>query len=301
MSSGPVLSVVVAVTDAEDERGGSPAVIPLWLSALLREARSVGAELLLAGELAPSASLYERAGRDQSVPVRVLAVPRAALAPELWGLGLLAAVGDTVAFSINQCTVPEGWALAILDGLRGDAGVGGPLDLAPHTSRTGRAIYLLRYSAFLRTGADTRREVRDIAGDNAAYRRELLLQVGTYAHGFWEIEAHHGLRAAGHTLALIPGMAVTFGGSPRLGPFMRQRFAHGQHFGAWRVRGGGRRPWQIVAAAPLVPFVFLLRTARRVAGTRIGIGQLARCLGPFLSLAAAWAAGEASGALRHES
>jgi hypothetical protein len=230
----------------------------------------------------------------------MLAAPGEALTPELWGLGLAAAEGDVVGFTISQCTLATGWARDAVAGIAaGDAGVGGPILLAADASRTARAIYFLRYSAFLGAADASRRAVRDIAGDNAAYRRTALMRYAdTYAHGFWEVEAHHRLRADGETLALIPGMTATFGGAPALGPFVRHRFAHGAHFGAWRVQVGGRRPWQIALAAPLVPGVLLVRVARAVARSGRGVGGLLRASGPFMALAAAWAAGEAAGALQ---
>ncbi len=290
------LSVVVAVTETTSL--ASHDSLPAWLAALFREAKAVGAELLLAGDLTGHGDWLVDVTRDLGVPVRILASGADALTPQLWGRGLLAARGDAVAFTINQCTVESGWAGALLAGLaHGDAGVGGRLTLAEDASLTASAIYFLRYSAFLGAVGAARRQVQDIAGDNAAYRRDVLMRYGPYGHGFWEIEAHHRLRADGGTLALVPGTDAAFGGSPPLWPFMRQRFAHGRHFGEWRVRVGGRARWQIALAAPLVPFVFLIRTARRVAGYPGSLGRLVACAGPFLALAAAWAAGEAAGAV----
>lgn len=296
MNQTPVLSIVVAVTDAH---GASPQHrFPGWLAALVREAKTVGAELLLAGDLPEGGARLAVAAQEVGVSPQILAAPAASLAPELWGLGLLAAKGEVVAFTIDQCTVQDGWARALLAGIaHGDAGVGGRLTLADDASSTGRALYFLRYSTFLGEENGIRRETRQIAGDNAAYRRDVLMRYGPYSHGFWEIEAHHRLLADGKTLALVPGTAAAFGGSPSLLLIMRLRFAHGRHFGAWRVRVGGRAPWQIALASPLVPFVFLLRTARRVAGFPGSLFRLAGCAGPFLALAAAWAAGEAVGAL----
>ena len=296
MSAASSLSIVVAVTDARAEPARAPDG-PEWLAALIREARSVGANILLAGALREHEEAWVALARSADVSLRVLLTPDEALAPLLWGLGLMASDRTMVAFTINQCVVQEGWALALLDGLAGsDVGVGGRMELSTRASRTARAIYFLRYSAFLGAADGARRQVNDIAGDNAAYRRDALMQYGTYAHGFWEIEPHHNMRAVGATLAMIPGMTATFGGSPSLGSFMRQRFAHGQHFGGWRVRLGGRRPWQMAVAAPLVPLVFFGRTLGRVRGIRGKTSALLGAIVPFLALAGAWAAGEVSGA-----
>lgn len=310
MTTGDRLSIVVSVTDigvGNKGRGNShqasvsvssPDSTDAWLMALVREAKSVDAELILAGGMGDHATLWRNAASQQGVTLKLLEAPVTSLTPELWGLGLAVSDRDIVAFSINQCVVTPGWARAIIDGMaHGDAGVGGTLDLDANTSRTGRAIYFLRYSAFLGVRERARREVRDIAGDNAAYRRDVLTRYGPYDHGFWEIEAHHHLRADGSTLALVPGMEASFGGAPNLLSFMRQRFAHGRHFGRWRSGVGGRPGWKIVAGAPLVPFVLLARTARRLSGQPGSMAALIGCAVPFLLLAAAWAAGEAAGAL----
>jgi hypothetical protein len=270
-----------------------------WLNALIREARDVDAEIILAGELARlDDSCLEEARRSADTLCLLRTAPDV-LAPVLWGMGLSAASGTVVAFTVNQCTVQAGWARALLGGLAaGDAGVGGRVDLDRSTSRTGRAVYFLRYSAFAASVDGPRRQVNDIAGDNAGYRRDVLLRYAErWAHGFWEVEVHHFMRADGETLALVPGMRTTFGGAPRLGTFLRQRFAHGRHFGAWRVLLGGRRPWQVALACPLVPFILLLRTARRLAGVPDAIAELGASIIPFLLLGFAWAIGEAVGAL----
>ena len=310
MTTGDGLSIVVSVTDLGDGNKGrgnsaqssasvaSSDVGDAWLVALLREAKSVDAELVLAGAIDAHAAAWQAAARAQNVDLRTIVAPSSSLTPELWGLGLQASDRDIVAFSINQCIVADGWARAVLDGMvHGDAGVGGTLDLDANISRTGRAIYFLRYSAFLGVRERARREVRDIAGDNAAYHRAVLARYGPYDHGFWEIEAHHHLRADGGTLALVAGMEASFSGAPNLLPFMRQRFAHGRHFGRWRSGVGGRPAWKIVVGAPLVPFVLLLRTARRLSRRPGSTVALIGCAVPFLLLAAAWAAGEAAGAI----
>jgi hypothetical protein len=285
------LSIVVSVTDPAVSGNDSA-----WLDALLREAASVDAELILAGAIADATS-FQAAAREHAVELRILPAPPSSLTPQLWGLGLSASDRQIVAFTINQCVVATGWARAILDGFtHGDAGICGTLALAEGTSLTGRAIYFLRYSDFLGVRQRVRRQVRDIAGDNAAYSREVLARYGPYDHGFWEIEAHHCLRADGATLALVPGMEASFGGAPSFLPFIQQRFAHGRHFGAWRAGVGGRSSWKIMLGAPLVPFVLLVRTARKVAARPVNLIKLATCTVPFLLLAAAWAAGEASGA-----
>lgn len=296
MKDGCALSIIAAITDADAAEPSPTTSRSPWLDALLREARDVGAELIL---VSGGSAGVERIALDDvvDVAVRVIAAPARALTPELWGAGLMVASGRNVAFTIDQLTVERGWARAIEAGLSGsDVGVGGRILLGPAVSSTGRAVWYLRYSSFL-LGDLQRRVVRDVAGDNAGYRREALLRGGQrYEHGFWEVEAHHRLRAGGATLAMVPGMAAAFSLAPRLRVMLRQRFAHGRHFGAWRAAVGGQHPARIALAAPLVPLVLLVRTARTVSRAGFPLGDLLRVTGPFLLLAVAWALGEGVGA-----
>jgi hypothetical protein len=186
----------------------------------------------------------------------------------------------------------------MIDGIEaGATGVGGPFDLAPHTSVTDWAVFYLRYSAFLH--APARRGVAtEIAGDNAAYRRDALdRHAASFGEGFWEVDFHHRVRAEGGTLALVPDAAVTFGRSFPFGTILRQRFVHGRHFGAGRVASGARRAWQVVLAAPVVPLVLVRRIAARVLPHPRHRRRFALALPASLALAAAWSAGEAWGAV----
>jgi hypothetical protein len=284
------LSIIVAVGD--DVRVG-------WFEALLREAADVHADVLLVGDVQRDAETYQRQGASAGVTVSVVYAAAGTLVPVLWGRGLDTAGGAMVALTSSEYTVAVGWARALMAGLSaGYAGVGGRLALAPQPSRLARALFYLRYAAFLAAPDESLREVHDIAADNAAYRADTLRRYAEhYEDGFWEVETHHRMRADGARFALVPGMSVKFGGAPHVGSVMRQRFAHGRHFSAWRVRAGGRRAWQVVLAAPLVPFVLLGRSiaASRTAGH--GVWPVLATAWPFLLFAGAWAAGEAAGAI----
>jgi hypothetical protein len=187
----------------------------------------------------------------------------------------------------------------MIDGIRsGAAGVGGPLDVLPGTSATGRATFYLRYSAWL---GSPNGPAYEIAGDNAAYDHAALrLARGDSAEPFWEVEAHARFRETGRSLIMLSGATAWFTDDTALATMAARRFAHGRHSGAFRVRSGIRTRWQMVAAAPLVPFVLLTRVARRVARARGHVLRFVTSLGAFFVLAAAWAAGEALGAITAE-
>jgi len=230
---------------------------------------------------------------------RFLSMPSGTLVPALWGRGLHEARGRIVAFTIAQCRVGAGWARTLIEGIRaGATGVGGPIDVRPGTSATGRATFYLRYSAWLNASGGT---VREIAGDNAAYDRAALRAAGSdAAEAFWEVEAHARFRELGRTLMMHPGATAWFTDDTGLAAMAARRFAHGRHSGAFRVRDGIRTRWQMVLASPVVPFVLLARVARRVIRGRGHVVSFLTSLGAFLVLAFAWAAGEAIGAFLAE-
>jgi hypothetical protein len=222
--------------------------------------------------------------------------PPRALVPELWAGGLAAATGNVTAFTSAEFLVPPSWARALLSGLEsGATGAGGAIALGERASMVDRAVYFLRYSAFQPPVADG--PAHEIAGDNAAYRTVALRRHAAHmANGFWEVDFHRRLRAEGGTLRFAADATVTFRSAGTLRERLRERFRHGRHSGAYRADTLGHGWRRAVLAAPLVPAVLALRVARRAARS----GRLGAALAGFpalLPLAAAWAIGEAAGAL----
>lgn len=296
----PTLSVVLASPD------GEPRALEESLAALGAACEGVCCELIV---VTASSPVTVSAALPRDASLRTFTLPAGTLTPLLWSHGCRAARGDIVAFTTAQCTVPRGWARAVVECIAtGYTGVGGALELAPGACARDRAVFHLRYSAFapapLVPGCAPAHE---IPGDNAAYMRDALLRHdASLERGFWEVDFHRRLRAEGATLALAPGMTVRFGRAPSLATLAAQRFRHGQHSGSWRVACGVSKRWRVIAAAPLVPAVLLLRVARSVRGERVGSGSgelrsLFRALPALLVLSSAWAAGEAVGALLHGS
>jgi hypothetical protein len=228
--------------------------------------------------------------------VQLLTMPEGTLVPMLWGVGLRAARGRVVAFSIGQCIVDRTWARAMLDGIAaGASGVGGRFDLRRGSDATVRATFYLRYSAWLAAASGPARE---IAGDNAAYDHDSLrVAQSKQDAGFWEVDVHACFRELGKELVLVDDATARFGGRMTLGAMASRRFAHGKHSGAFRVEQGIRTRWQMLLGAPLVPGVLLLRVARRVARNPGHWPRFISSSGAFFVLATAWAAGEAIGAL----
>src|SRR5260221_9942466 len=110
------------------------------------------------------------------------------LVPDLWALGLSKAKGAVVAFTTADCVPAGDWLESIFAALENEpqaAAVGGPIEPPEGGSGADWALYFTRYSAYL-PPVDAHR-TRDLAGDNAAYRRADLDQcVEQIANGFWE-------------------------------------------------------------------------------------------------------------------
>jgi hypothetical protein len=172
------------------------------------------------------------------------------------------------------------------------------MSLRPGAALVDRAIYFLRYSAFLPKAAEEIASVSEIAADNAMYDSAVFRDSSpALSHGFWEVELHDALRAKGRGLLMVQGAAAEFGDSFPLSLISRHRFAHGRRYGEWRVRRHYASALRSVLATPLVPFILLQRIARRV--MRSGSMRLSFVLASplILWLAFCWAFGEAIGAM----
>lgn len=243
----------------------------------------------------PSAEIAER----KLGSGRVTRCVPGTLTPELWAAGIARSSGRMVALTTGHFVVEPEWAKSLASGLgEGHAGVAGRMDLSDDTSATDWAVFYLRYSEFLSEPERSQRGVPGIPADNAAYEGEAIRRfVAAHNEGFWEVEFHQQLLAAGASLALVGGALARYGRSFPLPTIGAHRFRHGRHAGAWRLATGQRAALAIVAAAPLVPLALAIRAWRRVRAHSRHRGRFVRALPLFLALASAWALGEAVGAL----
>jgi glycosyltransferase involved in cell wall biosynthesis len=283
------LSIIVACVDA----GRS---IRECLRRLKHACAGIAAELIVVDASADDTAAQVTAFDGD---VRLVRLPYNTLTPLLWAEGYRQATGRVIAFTTGHCLVSPRWAAALIDAIdAGAAGAGGPLVLSPAVGTLDAAVYYLRYSAFTPNTLGKEGIAGEIAGDNAAYGREWLdRHADSLADGFWEVDFHRLVRADGGYLAAVPEAVVEFGRSFPMGTIARHRFAHGSHYGAARVHVGTRTAWQIVLAAPLVPFVLALRAAARVVRDRRSAARFVTALPCFLALATSWAFGEACGAI----
>jgi hypothetical protein len=139
--------------------------------------------------------------------------------------------------------------------------------------------------------------VTNIAGDNAAYRRDRIPS-GAWSRtsGFWELDVNREIVESGESILWNENMSADFGSSFPLETLLKHRFEHGRLFGKARV-SRGERPVAIALKAPLVPAAMMARTARRIAARREYRSRFATALPALFAMATAWATGEAAGAI----
>ncbi len=145
-----------------------------------------------------------------------------------------------------------------------------------------------------RGSSDSRRSSRR----RGPYRSDALRRHDDLVReGFWEVEFHHRFERDGDVLRIEPDAIATLAGPVAFGRLLRRRFRHAREFGATRVRRHGASRLRLVAAAPAVPVILLARIRRRARAEPRGRRSFRRALPRLLLLTAAWAAGEAVGAL----
>jgi len=220
------------------------------------------------------------------------------LVPVLWSRGIARSRGGVVALTLCSMTPDAGWRRAIFETMGdGLAGVGGAIEPASRMRALDWAIHLCRYSAYLLPFEEG--DAEDVAGDNAAYRREAIDAVrASWADGFWETEVDAKLRRLGWRLRVTPRMVVRQGASVSFLSFCRNRLLHG--FRSGRERAGRFTPAGRLARAVLWPAaaaVMLSRVGRRASsrGRSRGFRRAFLPLSVFLLL---WTSGEAAGYLR---
>jgi hypothetical protein len=165
-----------------------------------------------------------------------------------------------VATTTAHCIPTAGWVERLVAAdLEQIVAMGGTIENDAAAGAKGRAIYLLRYAPFAPPAFAG--EVRELAADNALYRRSDLSRHGDLLErGFWEPSFHDRFRAEGLHLALNPDLRVVHRNRYTARQFIGQRFAHGREFGL--TRASGRSFVQRLALLLVVPAAFPLILSR---------------------------------------
>lgn len=281
------LSVVIAVQYAQEN-----------LPEILRNldpARHQDVEFLFCYTDADPDTIELVSGYENS---RVLFAPSGSLIPHLWRDGIQAAQAEKVALGTAHCIPANDWVDRLLaSDMTSLPGIGGVIENAESSSARDWAVYLLRYISF--APPQEKRQVIEIAADNAIYRRsDIMQQSDLLEKGFWEPSFHARFRKAGLTLELDPNIRVVHCNQYSTGQFFGQRLAHGKEFGLARVREISLvKRWLLIVLSPLLPVLFL----KKIVGAVMQHGKYKSKLlkaSPWLLLFLfAWGLGEAQGYL----
>ncbi len=197
--------------------------------------------------------------------IRLIKFPKPTLIPELWSTGIEASSGQIIAITIAQFIPASNWISSIIESLQPPySAVGGAIENSDTASLRDWALYFCRYSNYMLPF--TEREVNDMAGDNAAYKREALEPYkGIIKKGFWENLVNAAMTKDGLKILLTPDIVTVHKKSFGVISFSIQRFLHGYHYGK------GRLPHLpiikrlvFILASPLIPLIHLNRIFQRV-------------------------------------
>src|SRR5579864_2855150 len=234
--------------------------------------------------------------RERYPWARFVDVP-GALVPVLWREGIDRAGGSIVALTIAQMEPAPDWIATIRSEQGRGAALGGAIEPGSHLRISDWAEYFCRYARDMLPFES--REVLDLPGDNASYRRDLLVQnQDVYRDGFWEPDVHRRLREGGATCWHSPDLVVHQGRSFGPRAFIGQRLHHGRAYGHQRgVRFSPARNLVGVLGSPLVPFLMTYRIVAEVTRRRRLRLRLLAALPMIFVFNLAWAVAEARGHL----
>jgi hypothetical protein len=229
--------------------------------------------------------------------VRVIRGAPGSLIPHLWRDGILAARGGRVATTTAHCIPTAAWVEALMAADVDAAAAGGTIENDPNADAKATAIFLLRYFAFAPPQAN--RDVRDLAADNAVYRRsDVMRYPNLLQRGFWEPSFHRRFLSTGIRLRIDPSLKVIHHNRYSAHQFVRQRIAHGREFGLTRASAQPflQRLLLVLVSPAIFPVLVarILRTSRRNPTLRRLLVSAWFWLPVFIL---AWVVGEATGYL----
>ncbi|MBV36149.1 MAG: hypothetical protein CMP47_11980 [Rickettsiales bacterium] len=224
----------------------------------------------------------------------------AALIPELWRDGFVAARGGWVATLTAHCPPGPDWLPRALELVKSatagtHAAFGGAIVAGQGADRVTRAIQLLRYTDAGPGGA--RRQVHDLSADNALYLRAAVMNCeDLLPAGFWEPNYHRRFLKRGLVMEMIPDLVVVHRNRYSAADFRRQRRRHGRVFGRQRSETRPRwARWAMLLASPAAFPVFALKQTWKILSRPALRSELPRVAGLFYGFMASWCWGEIRG------
>lgn len=198
-------------------------------------------------------------GVPHALNVHIISAISGTRIPLLWRDGIRKAKADKVALTTAQCIPSKRWidqmlAFDLTDKL---VAVGGAIENVENDTPVGRAIYLLRYVNYTKVRKNV--EVRDIAADNALYRRLDILEHNDLLEiGFWEPSFHKRFINDGLKLNFDNSLIVVHRNCYSVKQFMKQRYSHGIEFGMERAKSMTlAKRLMMIGLSPLIPLIFL--------------------------------------------
>ncbi len=250
----PKISIIVA------SKNGRQTVEDCLLSIEKQKDRSI--EIIVVDQSIDGTSQFVE---NRFPDVRLIKLSRPALIPELWSAGIAVSSGQIIAITIAQFVPACNWISSIIKSLQPPySAVGGAIENSDTASLCDWALYFCRYSNYMLPFA--KREVNDMAGDNAAYIRDALEPYkGIFEKGFWETKVNAAMIKDGRKILLTPDIVAVHKKSFGLISFSIQRFSHGYHYGKERFPDQMIiKRFVYILASPLIPFVHFSRILQRV-------------------------------------
>jgi GT2 family glycosyltransferase len=273
-------------------------VVHECLEALAAERAHVPAEVVVVDRCGRAVREHVR---EHFPWVRLVEAEPAQPLPALMAMGIASCRAEIVAVIEDHCLVCPGWLTRVREAHGGDApayaAVGGPVENAAVDRIVDWAAFLCEYSHVMPPVEDG--EVSRIPGNNAAYRRSVLDEVGVESYGrLWEYFWHEKIRRQGRRFWCCSNMVVYHKKTCGFVEHLRQRFHYSRSFAAMRSGQCGHvRRLACAAATVALPLIVLRRVASHVIRKRRHVDKLVLCFPLLLPLTISWAIGETVGYL----
>jgi glycosyltransferase involved in cell wall biosynthesis len=269
----PVLSVVIASVN------GMPSIVEC-LETLMSQEGEIPYEVLVVDRCGePTREEIRR--RLPQPQIKLISMDGSPSIPRLRATGMGQVRGRLVAVLEDHCMVPPTWFQTIA---RADAAghrvMGGPVENGAVDRLVDWAVYFCEYSRFM--APLPRGCVREIAGNCAIYRRDVLEQLGDgLQQEVWEAFLHQKLKEMGIEFYCDPDLVVYHKKEFGFGYFMSQRYHYSRSFAGMRMKGAS---WPV-------------RLAYACATPLVHLSKFVRATPVIFAFLISWAWGEAVGAL----
>lgn len=230
--------------------------------------------------------------------IKLIEISESLLIPELWGEGIRASSGKIVALTTSNFIPANNWIDKIKESLKPPySAVGGAIENSSVGSLGDWALYFCRYSNYMLPFE--KKDVNDMAADNAAYSRKALEPYKEFfKNGFWENFINSLMIKDGLKILQTPDIVVVHKKSFNILSFSKQRFLHGSFYGEERSKSFTLIKRLIfVLASPLIPLIHLRRISKRVYSRKRHIAKFLQALPVLVLFIVCWSAGEFCGYL----